>query len=124
MTLDEKKIGKLDDLEIAYRIKLSDGYYNLEKNITLSLLSENRKIFNEMIVQVQLADSMEQILSTITISDKNGILYDLSLADFKSIMFQYGSYYQSLWKTYVTYKNTINNITDENMLSNLIITFE
>ena len=106
-----------------FNIKLKEGYFNSDFNITLAIMPEDRKSFTELLIMLNLAKELNQTVDNINIADLYNNVITLPVLNFKILMLQYGVYYQTLWEQYSTYKKTITNCNTNDELQNITIVF-
>lgn len=117
------KTSKLLELDNYFNNKIISGYYDETEDIIVAITSDDRKSFTETLTMLSLAKDLGQNIETFTITDINNQLHELPILRLKILLLKYGIYYQTIWQSYVTYKNIINGLQTEEELNNLIINF-
>lgn len=84
--------------KIAYQKAIEEGFLVQPENFILGLQEEDQNAFTRLLTLLGLAQANDD--SVVVISDKAGVLRNVTFKRLKEIMLSYGAYFQTIWATY------------------------
>ena len=113
ITLGEFKSRKIEEIETAYKIEETAGYFDETENVTVGITDNDRNMFNQLITMLQF-DTTNQI-TEVNFADINNISKTLSKQSFLELIVQRtGIYYMQLWNKLNLFRSNIINATTIN----------
>jgi hypothetical protein len=121
LALRSARIARRRLLESTWKRRLAHGITVGER--TLRCEESDRNAFSQLLVMLAEAERLEQLPTTIQISDHAGQIHMLSVPDLRLLLLAYGNAYQSLWTQKAQYHAAIEQAETVEAVNQISINF-
>jgi hypothetical protein len=108
LALRNARIARRRLLESTWKRRLAHGITVGER--TLRCEESDRNAFSQLLVMLSEAERLEQLPTSIPITDRSGQIHMLSVPDLRGLLLAYGNAYQSLWAQKAQYHTAIEQV--------------